>query len=96
MMYATVIGLFFLLSCTGKVFKKIVFKYVFNFFRDNLVISAHQSGFMPGDSTINQLLLYHELCLAIDKQKEVRIVFLDISKAFDKVLRSGLLYQLKK
>ena len=26
-----------LLSCTGNVFEKIVFKHVFNFFRDNLV-----------------------------------------------------------
>ena len=74
-----------------------VFKHVFNFFRDNTVISANQSGFIPGDSTINQLLaLYHELCLAVDKQKEVRIVFLDISKAFDKVWHKGLLHKLEK
>ena len=74
------------LSCVGKVLEKIVFKHVFNFFRDNIVISAHQSGFIPGDSTVNQLLLlYHELCLAVDQQKEVPIIFLDISKAFDKV-----------
>ena len=86
-----------LLSCTGKVFEKIVFKNVFNFFRDNTVISAHQSGFIPGDSTINQLLLlYHELCLAVDQQKEVRIIFLDISKAFDKVWHPGLLHKLRK
>ena len=75
-----------LLSCVGKVLEKIVFKHVFNFFRDNIVISAHQSGFIPGDSTVNQLLLlYHELCLALDQQKEVRIIFFDIRKAFDKV-----------
>ena len=80
-----------LLSCTSKVMEKIIFKHVFNFFRDNLVISANQSGFMPGDSTVNQLLsLYHELCLAVDLQKEVRIMFLDISKAFDKVWHQGL------
>ena len=86
-----------LLSCVGKVMERIVFKYTFNFLRDNLVISAHQSGFMPGDSTVNQLLLlYHELCLAIDEQKEVRVIFLDISKAFDKVWHDGLLYKMKK
>ena len=52
---------------------------------------------MPGDSTVNQLLLlYHELCLAIDHHKEVRIIFLDISKAFDKVWHDGLLFKLKK
>ena len=52
---------------------------------------------MPGDSTVNQLIiLYHELCQAIDQQKEVRLVFLDISKAFDKVWHAGLLYKLEK
>ena len=86
-----------LLSCTGKVMEKVIFKHVFNFFRDNQVISSNQSGFMPGDSTVNQLLsLYHELALAIDQQKEIRIVFLDISKAFDKVWHDGLLYKLER
>ena len=86
-----------LLSCTGKIMERVIFKHVFNFFRDNLVISANQSGFMPGDSTVNQLLsLYHEFSLAVDQQKEVRIVFLDISKAFDKVWHKGLLYKLEK
>ena len=35
-----------------------------------MIISVNQSGFMPGDSTVNQLLsLYHELCVAIDEEK---------------------------
>ena len=77
--------------------EKVIFKHVFNFFRTNSLISSNQSGFVPGDSTINQLrLLYHELCLAIDHQKEVRIIFLNISKAFDKVWHSGLLFKLGK
>ena len=86
-----------LLSCVGKIMEKAIFKHVFNFFRDNLLLSANQSGFIPGDSPVNQLLsLYHELCLAIDLQKEVRIVFLDISKAFDRVWHAGLLYKLER
>ena len=77
--------------------ERVVFKHVFNFFRDNLVLASQQSGFIPGDSTVNQLLsLYHELCLAVDLQKDVRLVFLDVSKAFDKVWYSALLFKLKK
>ena len=29
-------------------------KHVFNFFRDDNVITTLQSGFVPGDSTVNQ------------------------------------------
>jgi len=86
-----------LLSCISKVFEKIVFKYVFNFLRDNLKITIHQSGFMPGDSTVNQLVyLYNHFAKALDEKKEIYIVFCDISKAFDKVWHAGLLYKLKR
>ena len=45
-----------------------------------------QSGFRPGDSTVNQLIyLVHQIHQAVKDGKEVHIVFLDISKAFDKV-----------
>ena len=85
-----------LLSCLGKIFERLVFKHVFNFFRENLLISIHQSGFTPGDSTVNQLVqIYHLLCEALDKKKDVRIVFFDISKAFDRVWHKGLLFKLK-
>ena len=75
-----------LLSCIGKVLEKLAHKYVFNFFRDNAVIRALQSGFMPGDSTVNQLVdVYNTFCKALDEGKEVRAIFCDISKAFDRV-----------
>jgi len=55
-----------------------------------------QSGFVPGDSTINQLTyLYHSLCGALDSGKEVRLVFCDISKAFDRVWHTGLVAKLE-
>ena len=43
----------FLLSTVSKVLENIVHKYLFNFFRDNNVITPFQSGFVPGDSTVN-------------------------------------------
>ena len=81
-----------LLNAENKVFERLVFKYLFNHLQDNNLLSSLQSGFIPGDSTINQLTyLYNTVCHALDDGKEVRAVFCDISKAFDRVWHSGLL-----
>ena len=85
-----------LLSTVSKVLEKNVHKYLFNFFRDNNVITAFQSVFVPGDSTVNQLIdIYNTFCKALDEGKEVRAIFCDISKAFDRVRHKGLLFKLK-
>ena len=85
-----------LLNTTSKVMEKIVFKYLFNFFLDNDIISRWQSGFMPGCSTTCQLLeIYHTFCSAVSDGKEIRVVFLDISRAFDRVWHAGLLHKLR-
>ena len=56
------------------------------------MISPNHSGFRPGDSCFNQLLaITHEIYKSFDDRLEVRGVFLDISKAFDKVWHEGLL-----
>ena len=53
-----------------------------------------QSGFRPGDSTINQLIfLVHKIYEALEGSKEVQLLFIDISKAFDKVWHAGLLHK---
>ena len=84
-----------LLTTLSKIMERIVFKHVYNFCHINKLITEHQSGFRPKDSTINQLaFLYHTFCQAIDNKKEMRIVFCDVSKAFDKVWHEGLLYKL--
>ena len=55
-----------------------------------------QSGFIPGDSTVNQLtFLYNIFCRALDDGKEARVVFCDISKAFDRVWHAGLVHKLE-
>ena len=70
---------------------------MFEFFIANNLISKNQSGFRPGDSCINQLLsITHEIYQSFDDNLEVRAVFLDISKAFDKVWHKGLIFKLKQ
>ena len=72
-----------------------VLKYLFNHLRDNNLIHKMQSGFIPKDSTTHQLVyLYHVLGEALDNNKKVRVVFGDISKAFDRVWHAGLLIKL--
>jgi len=85
-----------LLSVVGKVLERVTFKHVHNHLQENKLISKFQSGFTPGDSTVYQLAeLYHLFTQAIDQKKSIRVVFCDISKAFDKVWHAGLLFKLK-
>ena len=70
---------------------------MFDFLTDNDLLSPNQSGFRSGDSCINQLLsINHEILNAFDKGLEVRGIFLDISKAFDKVWHDGLIFKLRQ
>ena len=85
-----------LLSNVDKVFERVIFKHLYNHLLDNSILTAFQSGFIPGDSTINQLtFLYDAFCRALDEGKEVRVVFCDISKAFDRVWHKGLIRKLE-
>ena len=87
----------YLLHIAGKIFERILFNNVFEFFTKNDLISHNQSRFKQGDSCINQLLpITHEIYKSADDGLDVRGVFLDISKAFDKVWYKGLLYKLKQ
>ena len=83
-----------LLPVFGKVFKRIIFNSLFNCFLERRLFTECQSGFLPGDSCISQLLsITHEIYKSFDcnSSVDVRGTFIDISKAIDKVWHDGLI-----
>ena len=82
----------------GNIFEKIIFNKIYNFLLEENLLNTNQSGIRPSDSCINQLISSAlEIFEVFDcnPSLEVRLVFSDISKAFDKVWHEGLLYKLK-
>ena len=86
-----------LLPICGKLFEKVIFDSLYSYIFNNNFIDDRQSGYRHGDSTVKQLLsITHEIYKAFDANQEVRAVFLDISRAFDKVWAEGLIFKLKR
>ena len=77
-----------LLPIFGKIFERILFNSLFNYIQENNLLCEHQSGFRPNDSCVYQLLsTVHDIYASFDCSLpfDVRGIFLDMSKAFDKV-----------
>lgn len=86
-----------LLCITGKVMERCVHNHIYSYFVETKFLCNNQSGFISGDSTVNQLLdISNDIGRALDSGREVRAVFCDISKAFDRVWHKGLLYKLQQ
>ena len=85
-----------LLSVISKVMERCVYKHIHNHLLDNDILTSKQSGFTKGDSAVNQLVnITNEFGKALDSGKEIRVIFCDISKAFDRVWHKGLLFKLQ-
>ena len=86
-----------LLSCLGKLFERLAFKHLHNHFNKHKLLCKYQSGFLPGHSTVHQLIeIYHQICRSLDQHDFFRMDFCDVSKAVDRVWHSGLIYKLNQ
>ncbi len=86
-----------LLSCISKVMERAVYNVLYKYFKTHGLLSERNSGFKENDSTINQLIhLCNNIYKGLDKSKDMCVVFLDVSKAFDKVYHKGLLHKLEQ
>ena len=86
-----------LLCNMSKVLEKVVYKRLYDYLMENNLLIEQNSGFKKNDSTINQLLkIVHQIYVDINEGKDTCLVFLDVSKAFDKVWIDGLLFKIQQ
>ena len=86
-----------LLDNLGKILERIVFKRLYEYCKSNNLLTWRNSGFKELDSTINQLVfISNQIYKALEEGHDVCIVYLDVSKAFDKIWHDGLIFKLKQ
>ena len=74
-----------------------IFDTIYEYLCVNTLLTPNQSGFCLGDSSFSQLIsVTHSIYTAFEEfpSLETRAVFLDLSRAFDKVWHEGLLFKL--
>ena len=87
-----------LLPICRKLFERIIFDTFFQHLAVKKLLNPNQSGYIPGDSCIHQLIsITHEIYAFFDANPslENRGIFLDMPKAFDRVWHEGLIYKIK-
>lgn len=74
----------------------IILKHLTTYLEQKRFLSPSQHGFRGGLSTVTQLAeLIHDLSSSIDNQKQVDLILLDFSKAFDRVSHKKLIKKLQ-
>jgi hypothetical protein len=82
-----------LLSTAGKLFEKVILKFLQKHIDGRGLLNASQFGFRARHSTTLQCMrLADHVTLNFNNKMSMAAVFLDIEKAFDTTWHSGLLF----
>ena len=85
-----------LTSVCCKIMEHIIFHACMAHLENNDIINSAQHGFRPGYSCTSQLInIVEHLAKDMDSQKQIDMIFLDFSKAFDTVPHQRLLTKLQ-
>ena len=85
-----------LTSVICKVLERIIRKQVFSFLDQKGCLNSTQHGFRPGHSCLSALLdVFDNIMHMLDSSSSVDMVYLDFTKAFDKVDHGILLHKLR-
>ena len=83
-----------ILSSLSKVFERIVYQRIYSHLTEHSLLTDKQSGYRRNHSTEQQLLyLTHNMHKSLDSGRDFTAIYLDISKYFDKIWHTGLLYK---
>lgn len=78
-----------------KLLEHIISKHINKYLEENNLLYEHQHGFRQGLSTVTQLIeCTHEFASAINERSQVDVIFMDYSKAFDRVPHDKLVQKL--
>ena len=86
-----------LTSVVGKIFERIMKREITEHLEKNGLFSHAQHGFRSGRSCLTNLLEFLDyVTKQLDEGENIDIIYLDFSKAFDKVPHKRLIYKLRK
>ncbi|XP_038671336.1 uncharacterized protein LOC119975618, partial [Scyliorhinus canicula] len=86
-----------LTSVVGKVLERIIKDTIYNHLDRNNMIRDSQHGFVKGRSCLTNLIEFFEkVTEQVDKGRAVDVVYMDFSKAFDKVPHGRLLQKIRR
>lgn len=83
-----------ILSTPAKVFERVMYKYVYG--QVASLITPYQHGFVASKSTVTNLIhITNYITRNMDLGNQTDVIYLDMSKAFDKILHSAIIKALE-